>query len=206
MDREIIEKVELKDGTEIRSYVDEYAYEIESPLAWDNDVKYYTDKDVDYNGIPTYDLEKLKDDFKGKRNVWVFPVSIQCGSCPGMYFDACGRGQDGQKLSKFNLVKFLNDRQKSHWNDGNSNGLLVFKAKTWQEAVKIAASTKRNMDSYLSGDVFVLDHGRETECEACGHTEWESMDTIGNVYLDHTGNVEQQMVETMGINIDQIEQ
>ena len=200
MDNEILDRVELKDGTEIRSYRDDI--ESESPLAWNDDIKYYTNAVDEYNTalLPTYNIESLKDDYKGKKNVWISEVHIACDSCPGMYLYGIS------KLNRINLAKYIDDMSDSGLRHNNSQGLLVFKAKDEQEAKEIVLSIKKNMDTWLSGDIVCLHRVRPTHCESCGHDDVEDIDSVGCVYLDYSGDIEQQIVEAMGLDISLIKE
>lgn len=196
MDNEALDRVELKDGTEIRSYRDEI--ESESPLAWNDYVKYYTNcHDYDKTLLPTYEIEELANDYKGKRNIWMVAVSIHVDSCPGLFIDI-----GAKRLNKRDLTNYIQGMNDPEFMGDNSQGLLVFKAKDVQEANEMAISIKKNMDTWLSGGVLTLDHGKEVKCGSCGNEEWESIDRVGGVYLDYSGDTDTQIVEIMGLDVE----
>lgn len=202
MENKVLDRVELKDGTEIRSYKDEI--ESESPLAWNDEIRYYTNRhDYDKTLLPTHDIKELANDYRGKKNIWVVQAQIQCGSCPGMFLSTW-INRKATRLSKLKLDKFIELMNDPKFMGDDSEGLLVFKAKDEKEAWEMAISIKKNMDIWLCGDVLTLDHGKVVKCGSCGHEEWESIDCLGGVYLDYNGDTDTQIVETMGLDVELI--
>ena len=195
MEREAVNTVSLSDGTEIRAWYDEI--ESESPLNWNDDSRYYRHGESDfYYNIKCHSLENLEEDYPVKKGLWVVAADIHVDSCPGFFLTGKVR-----PLRSFSMSKFEETLNDEFYNGDNSQGVLVVKASSQKEAVGFIHNFKKDMDMYLNGETLVLDHGRVNKCGECGHESWESMDAIGDCYIDvNDEKFEEDAVDTFGLD------
>lgn len=195
----VINEIDLKDGTKVRVYPDDHMDAADSPLDWNTeDYRFYAN-DSDRYYIKTFPIASLSEDLKGKKNWYGIKTNMVIeDSCPGVWYT-----DEIKKRSEIKVDKVIEDLPDAFYTKG-LDGLLMIKAKDIQEARSMADGMAKNMTDFLSGDVFVVEHYKEIECESCGHVEEESIDCVGGCYFNDV-NDDVEIVENMGLDKELID-